>query len=95
MISENDFKSIVNDLGKLLSTWIEKWQMRFNVKRCKVMHFGDKNESRMSAKVVLYEVQEEKFLYVSNNLKYIKESVAAANKGNIMLGVIARYFHHR
>ena len=34
---ETDCSTLQSDLDKLL-TWAEKWQMDFNVKKCKVMH---------------------------------------------------------
>ena len=38
----DDYRKIQEGLNKL-SDWGEKWQMAFNVNKCKVMHVGDKN----------------------------------------------------
>jgi len=35
--------SLQEDLDKLW-TWCNKWQMSFNVEKCKVMHFGKGNK---------------------------------------------------
>jgi len=39
---DNDRKALQNDLSKLIRgpTWSEKWQMLFNISKCKVMHIG-------------------------------------------------------
>ena len=38
----DDCRKNQEDLNKL-SDWSEKWQMSFNVEKCKVMHIGDEN----------------------------------------------------
>ena len=66
--------------------WAEKWQMRFNVNKCKVMHVGSSNrlfEYDMNG-VYLQSVEEEKDLgvTVSNTMKpskYVCERVKIAN----------------
>uniref|UniRef100_A0A8C5P7H6 Reverse transcriptase domain-containing protein n=1 Tax=Leptobrachium leishanense TaxID=445787 RepID=A0A8C5P7H6_9ANUR len=40
--SHQDVTSLQGDLDKL-GDWALKWQMRFNLDKCKVMHFGVKN----------------------------------------------------
>uniref|UniRef100_A0A8C5PNQ6 Reverse transcriptase domain-containing protein n=1 Tax=Leptobrachium leishanense TaxID=445787 RepID=A0A8C5PNQ6_9ANUR len=40
--SEQDVTSLQRDLDRL-GYWALKWQMKFNVDKCKVMHFGVKN----------------------------------------------------
>ena len=34
--------SLQQDLN-IVSNWAERWQMEFNVSKCKVMHYGKKN----------------------------------------------------
>jgi hypothetical protein len=77
-----------------LNEWSEKWQMSFNVEKCKVMHFGINNarvEYRMKERK-LAETTEEKDLgvIVSNDLKVGKQCEKAAKKGNQILGLIKR-----
>ena len=38
----DDYGKIQEDLNKF-SDWSEKWQMSFNVNKCKFMYIGDKN----------------------------------------------------
>jgi hypothetical protein len=43
IISEADQKQLQEALDNL-TIWSEKWGMQFNVKKCKVAHFGRKNK---------------------------------------------------
>lgn len=83
-MSENDDRSIQNDLGKE-STQSVKWQMKFNVDKCKVIHSGEKAERKDKYRMLgkaFSQVQEEKDLdfIISNDLKSTKRSIAAAHK---------------
>jgi hypothetical protein len=40
--SEEDLESLRKDLNRLYD-WSEKWQVKFNLDKCKVMHIGYKN----------------------------------------------------
>lgn len=40
MDCEVDRETLQRDLDTL-STWAEKWQLRFNAQKCKIMHLGD------------------------------------------------------
>jgi len=40
---EADCSTLQSNLDKLV-TWAEKWQMDFNVKKCKVMHVGKQEQ---------------------------------------------------
>ena len=77
-----------------LNDWSDKWQMSFNVEKCKVMHFGKNNakaEYKMNERR-LAEITEEKDLgvIISNDLKVSKQCDKAASKGNQILGLIKR-----
>ena len=36
-------QQIQNDLDKLME-WAERWQMKFNIEKCKILHIGNKNQ---------------------------------------------------
>ena len=79
---------------QILCNWSEKWQMKFNTEKCKVMHIGANNlkaEYYMEGKK-LEEIMEEKDLgvIISSNFKVAKQCIKAANKGNQILGLIKR-----
>jgi ribosomal protein L30E len=42
VVNEEDAKSLQLDLN-IVSEWSEKWQLYFNLKKIKVMHFGARN----------------------------------------------------
>ena len=90
-----DCNIIQEDLHKICQ-WSEKWQMSFNVDKCKVMHIGKDNNNYQYTmnNRVLQTVTEEKDLGVifSNDMKTSKQCTAAANKANRMLGLIYRTF---
>ena len=76
--------------------WACKWQMRFNIDKCKIMHTGRTNPN------FLYELNgtalgitmEEKDLgvIITDNMKPSKQCAVAASKGNQILGQIRRGF---
>jgi ribonucleases P/MRP protein subunit RPP40 len=57
-----------------MTSWAETWQMEFNIKKCKVMHFGVSNTRHqyvMNGQVVFDVTEEERDIgvLVSNDLK--------------------------
>ena len=90
-----DRNALQEDLRRL-GDWSETWQMRFNVKKCKVMHLGPRNmhwNYSMGGRH-LKKVTEEKDLgvIVSSDLKVEAQCNAACVKANRMLGLIKRTF---
>ena len=100
---EQDRVSMQDDINRLMQ-WAEWWQMDFNRKKCKIMHFGSTNPGfsyhmggYAPAGVVVEEVQEEKDLgvIISRTLKPGAQCAKAAKKANSVLGQMARSFHFR
>ena len=94
-VTEEDVRVLREDLERLRE-WSEKWQMGFNVDKCKVMYMG-KGNSKAEYKLgnkVLEECNEEKDLgvVISRNGKVEKQCAEAAKKGFKVLGMIARTF---
>ena len=100
---DEDRAAMQKDINRLLE-WADRWQMEFNIKKCKIMHFGSKNP-RYSyymggfapAGVVLEEVREEKDLgvMISESLKPAAQCAKAVKKANSVLGQMSRSFHFR
>ena len=90
-----DSEELQEDLNKL-TEWTKTWMLYFNVKKCKVIHFGPKNccyDYQLNGQT-LTKVETEKDLgiIISHDLK-IKENVAYhVKKANKMLGLIRRTF---
>ena len=87
-----------------LLEWTERWQMEFNGKKCKIMHFGH-NNPRFSytlggyapGGLVLENVEVEKDIgvMIHESLKPSQQCFKAAAKGNQILGQITKSFHYR
>ena len=82
-----------------LEAWAKTWKMRFNVKKCKVMHVGRKNkryEYKMGGEQ-LEEVEEEKDLgvWTHSSMKPSTHCEKAAKSANRALGIMLRSFHYR
>ena len=101
--NDEDRQRMQRDIDKLLQ-WADTWQMQFNYKKCKIMHFGGKNPHYnycmggfAPAGTVLEVVTEEKDIgvVVSNTLKPSAQCAKAAKKANAILGQMSRAFHYR
>ena len=82
-----------------ISEWAEQWQMSFNVKKCKVMHFGWQNiryDYTMNGSII-EKVSEEKDLgvWVEDDMRSSKQCKVAAQNANWALGQLSRAFHYR
>ena len=78
-----DCENIQSDLDRL-TQWSEKWQMKFNTDKCKVMHIGSQNikyDYKMNDKI-LQKVREEKDLgvIINNDLKTSVQCLIASRK---------------
>ena len=95
VLTTADCENIQRDLDRIVQ-WSEKWQMPFNVDKCKVMHVGPRNikHTYNMAGRPLQVVQEESDLgiTISNDLKPTKHCKLACKKANTMLGFIGRNF---
>ena len=79
-----------------VSKWSDKWQLPFNVTKCKVLHIGNTNPCRrykMNGQY-LEDVEEEKDLgvLVDNELKFHKQVAAVVKNANSKLGLIKKSF---
>jgi len=93
-----DSDDMQQDLDTLVE-WADRWQMEFNVGKCKVMHVGKKNVKfpyHMRGNV-LKEVELEKDLgvFISVDLKCSQQCVYACNKANKVMGMIRRTISYK
>jgi len=94
VITDNmDVVKLQEDLSRMIR-WSEKWQMLFNVRKCKVMHIGNCELQRQyfMGNQKLEEVHQEKDLgvVISNDLKVSQQCQQAYNKASRILGLINR-----
>ena len=94
-----DGENLVQTDLTLLEEWSRIWQLPFNAKKCKSMHFGRKNPKRVYTLngQELEQITSEKDLgvMVDDELKFHVHAAAATKKANQMLGVIKRTYRTR
>ena len=103
MSSDSDREKMQHDIDELLK-WADTWQMEFNAKKCKIMHFGRTNPhfsycmgGYAPAGTLLEVVSEEKDIgvIVCDSLKPSSQCAKAAKKANCILGQMSRSFLYR
>src|SRR5664279_3672539 len=98
--NDTDQEELQRDLDQIVK-WADKWQLRFNIDKCKTMQIGrsdnDEFQYRMShsnsqLSKVLVATNEEKNLgvWITSNLKPSRHIAAAVNKANQILGLIRK-----
>ena len=101
--NENDREEMQRAIDKLLE-WADTWQMDFNAKKCKVLHFGFSNPcytytmgGYAPGGVVIEDVEEEKDIGVKINksLKPSSQCFQVAAKASRVLGQMTKSFHYR
>jgi hypothetical protein len=90
-----------SDLDRLVD-WADKWQLRFNADKCKLIHLGKNNEQQdysmrrhgCNDRVMMLKSTMEKYLgvIIDNELKFSKHIEGQVNKANKGLGLIRRSF---
>ena len=90
-----------NDLNHLIS-WSEKWQLKFNTSKCKVLRFGQSDTKPytmmnidIGQKQELKFIDEEKDLgvIVDSKLKFSSHIVNQVKKANRLMGLIRRSYN--
>ena len=92
ILDKNDIVDLQNDL-RLLGKWADKWQMKFNADKCKVIHFGGGTTSEyVMDSQTLENIDEEKDLgvLIHKSLKSENQCQAAASRANRILGMLKR-----
>ena len=92
--SKNNY-NIQRDLDEL-NKWSEKWQLPFNIDKCKCMYFGNNNPKHKYYlnNTMIQECLEEKDLGITFDptLKFNIHITNITNKANQVLGIIKRNF---
>ncbi|CAM4413494.1 unnamed protein product, partial [Caretta caretta] len=88
-----DCEELQKDLTKL-SDWAKKWQMKFNVDKCKVMHIGKNNPNytynMTGANLATTNQERDLGVIVDSSLKTSMQYAVAVKKANRMLGIIKK-----
>ena len=82
-----------------LGEWSVKWQMPFNVTKCKVMHIGYRNPnseySLLGNSIESTASEKDLGVVITNDLKFSKQCIEAEKKAQRILGYIKRQFSFR
>ncbi|CAM5150171.1 unnamed protein product [Eretmochelys imbricata] len=88
-----DCEELQKDLTKL-SDWATKWQMKFTVDKCKVMHIRKNNPNytynMMGANLATTNQEKDLGVIVDSSLKTSTQCAAAVKKANGMLRIIKK-----
>ena len=86
---------LVNELDNL-DNWARLWQMKCNVGKCNVLHFGRRNpcyEYNMADRTVETATEENDMgVIIDEKLKFDKQTQVQANKANKVIGLHRRSF---
>lgn len=99
--SEYDHENLQEDLNKLQS-WSEKWLMKFNVEKCKVMYIGRTNQEKeyymkkgnRNERLEGVDVEKDLGVWTSKDMKPRKQCIEAVKKANNVLRSINKTFMH-
>ena len=93
--SENERQLLQSDLNTLIE-WSNKWQMKFNIDKCHVLHIGNQNPKATFSinNIPMTSVDKEKDLgiIVSTDLKPSKHCTEVVKIANKLVGFIGRSF---
>ena len=92
---ETNNKSLQEDINALME-WSNKWQLPFNIGKCKCLHIGCCNPCwryKMDGKF-LDDIVEEKDLgvLIDKDLKFHRQTASAVKKANSALGLVKKTF---
>ena len=97
-MSREDADRLQQIIDKLMA-WASRWEMSFNVKKCKILHVGAKNprhEYTMNGnKIPAADEEKDLGIWLDTSLKPTKQCAVAAKSANFALGQIQRAFHYR
>ena len=78
-----DCHTLQEDINKLVN-WSEKWLMRFNTEKCKVLHFGHNNKQQhyfmKDSKLSTTKEEKDLGVLITDNPKPSSQCAAAVNK---------------
>jgi hypothetical protein len=100
--TSDDHKVLQKDLDTLVE-WAQKWQMKFNAGKCKVLQLGQRQQNFKyemeaangeSVEIETTSCEKDLGIMIDNELKFSKHVETQVNKANKILGMIRRSFEH-
>ena len=93
--NNSEIRKLQSDLEKI-GDWSQKWQMPFNVDKCKVMHIGHRNTNAeyklLGKKIESCSQEKDLGVTISNDLQFSKHCIDVEKKAQKLLGYIKRQF---
>ena len=87
--------NLQRDIGAL-QDWANRWQLRFNAKKCKVMHLGHSNPKMNyhidNEELEVVHVEKDLGVWIDDQLKLHDHTANQVKKANKILGLIRRSF---
>jgi ribonuclease P/MRP protein subunit RPP40 len=101
---EEDVISMQQDINSVVK-WCDKWLMKLNYSKCKIMHIGKNNPkseyfmedkaTNSTHKLAKTESERDLGIQMTNKLKYNEQCTQAVTKDNLMLGILKQTFVNR
>ena len=95
---ESAVEQLQEDLNKI-GEWSQKWQMPFNLDKCKVMHIGQRNSKAkyelLGKELGICNDEKDLGVIITNDLKPSKQCTEVEKKAQKILGYIKRQFSTR
>jgi ribonuclease P/MRP protein subunit RPP40 len=97
---ESDTNRLQQDIAHL-QAWCKTWCAKLNEAKCKIMHIGRQNaeqsytiplENDNTYTLRTTDCEKDLGIYISNDLKWSRQCMYAANKANFILGTLRRTF---
>ena len=95
--NKEDYISLQNDLD-LLHRWSQQWQLKFNVTKCKYLHFGPAHFSSPyylnGSPIDIATSHSDLGILFDDQLKFHDHTAQVSTKANRVLGIIIKSFEH-
>ena len=97
--ADDEAISNLKDDLKRIEEWSDRWQMPFNVDKCKVMHIGFRNRKikyeLFGGEIESCEREKDLGVVVTSDMKFSRQCIEAEKKAQKLLGYIKRHFISR
>ena len=97
IVTVNDFLQLQQDTN-LLYEWSRKWQLKFNIGKCYLLHLGKPHEfgeySIDGTVIKACDVVKDLGVQIDNQLKFHNHTTVATKKANHLVAIIRKTFQH-
>ena len=91
-------RSVIQKDLTAIQDWTRKWQLPLNLKKCKVLHLGHRNEEGQytleGSQIQKTESEKDLGIIVDRGMKFHEHSASTVKKANRILGLIKKSFDY-